>query len=463
MATADAMALHSPGALRQRHRAAFAGVRARALRNGAILLGVLAYLAYAWGAFDVSGLIVGAQPQRAVLLAIDSVAHKVHVTKSLRSGKTSIAVEGERTATYRTPPDWVERSGGAVRIDLGEGYSAEIAGRVLRLTVPDYGTIAVEAAGKGVVTRLPREGPPPSWLRATPAKFDARPTLGRRVQVSRARIEVHRFFFGWENFFFPFDSELNRYSAGELVSLVADGPRLREDMANWRYVFDTFWTNPDWQHGNVFKALLETLLMAVLGTLTAALVAMPLALLAARNFTPSQGIRFVVRRLFDFLRGIDMLIWSLIFIRSFGLGPLTGALAIAFTDTGTLGKLFSEALENIDEKQVEGVKSTGGNRLQVYRFGVIPQILPIFMSQVLYYLESNTRSATVIGALGAGGIGLLLVETMRTSRDWENTLYIIVLTVVLVMAMDSLSGLVRRRLIYGKRMSGATPRRSGAG
>lgn len=453
-----------PGqALRRRRRAAFAAVRNGALRNGTILLGVLAYLAYAWGAFDVSGLIAGAKPQRAVLLGVDSVAHKVHVTKSLRSGETVIAVEGERTATYRTPPDWVERSGDTVTVDLGEGYSAEIAGRVLRLTVPDYGTITVEADGKGVATALPQEGPAPSWLRATRTKFDARPTLGRRVQVSRARIEVHRFFFGWENFFFPFDSELNRYSAGELASLVADGPRLREDKPNWRHVFDTFWTNPDWQHGNVFKALLETLLMAVLGTLTAALVAMPLALLAARNFTPSQGIRFVVRRLFDFLRGIDMLIWSLIFIRSFGLGPLTGALAIAFTDTGTLGKLFSEALENIDEKQVEGVKSTGGNRLQVYRFGVIPQILPIFMSQALYYLESNTRSATVIGALGAGGIGLLLVETMRTSRDWENTLYIIVLTLVLVIAMDSFSGLVRRRLIHGKRMSGATPRRSGAG
>ena len=220
-------------------------------------------------------------------------------------------------------------------------------------------------------------------------------------------------------------------------------------MSNAAYVFQTFWTNPDWQHREVFIAVYETLLMAVLGTLTAILVGLPLAFLAASNFTPSQFLRFGVRRLFDFLRGIDMLIWSLIFIRAFGLGPLTGALAIAFTDTGTLGKLFSEALENIDNKQVDGVTSTGATRLQTYRFGVIPQILPVLVSQGLYYLESNTRSATVIGALGAGGIGLLLVETMKTARDWENTMYIVLITLFVVIAMDTLSSWLRRKLISG--------------
>jgi ABC-type proline/glycine betaine transport system permease subunit len=158
----------------------------------------------------------------------------------------------------------------------------------------------------------------------------------------------------------------------------------------------------------------------------------------------------LVRRVFDVLRGIDMLIWSLIFIRAFGLGPLTGALAIAFTDTGSLGKLFSEALENVDDKQIEGVHATGASQMQRYRFGVIPQILPVFLSQGLYFLESNVRSATIIGALGAGGIGLMLVETMRTSRDWENTLYIIILTILVVFAMDAMSGWLRRRLIHGR-------------
>ena len=150
-----------------------------------------------------------------------------------------------------------------------------------------------------------------------------------------------------------------------------------------------------------------------------------------------------------------MLIWSLIFIRTLGPGPLTGALAIAFTQIGELGKLFSEALENIDKKQVEGVRATGANKVQTYRFGVIPQIMPVFASQTLYYLESNIRSATVIGALGAGGIGLLLVETIRTSRDWGNTLYLIILTVMLVIAMDKISGILRQRLIHGEERSTA--------
>ncbi|MEL6290110.1 MAG: phosphonate ABC transporter, permease protein PhnE, partial [Pseudomonadota bacterium] len=329
---------------------------------------------------------------------------------------------------------------------LGGGYIAEIDDRTVRFTVPDYGILVARSTGRDVVVERP-SGALPSWLQISENKFDARPTIGRRVQVSRNKIEVHRYFGGWENFFFPFNSELRTYTTGGLLALAQSGERLNPEMANWRYILHTFWQNPDWQHGEIAVALFETILMAVLGTLTAVIVGLPLAFLAASNFTPLGALRFAVRRLFDFLRGIDMLIWSLIFIRAFGLGPLTGALAIAFTDTGTLGKLFSEALENIDNKQVDGVTSTGASRLQRYRFGVIPQILPVLVSQGLYYLESNTRSATVIGALGAGGIGLVLVETMRTSRDWENTMYIVLLTVIVVIAMDAASGWLRRRLI----------------
>ncbi|WP_417516093.1 phosphonate ABC transporter, permease protein PhnE [Minwuia sp.] len=421
----------------------------RSFRLGlAVLALVFAYLVYAWMAFDVSGLIASAKPERAAVLATDAVAHKVHVTKLLRMDRVNIAVEGERTATYDTPPDWVKLEGEQLDVDLDDGYRAVIAGTGVVLSVPGYGDIRVGVTGGKVVTTAPEGRDLPDWVRATPAKFDARPDLQRRVQVSRAKIEVHRYFLGWENFFFPFRSPLAGLSAGEVFDLAFSGERLDPSMSNAALIFRTFRDNPDWQHGAVFVALLETLMMAVLGTFTAALVALPLAFLAARNFTPAGGVRFLVRRLFDFVRGIDMLIWSLIFIRAFGLGPLTGALAIAFTDTGTLGKLFSEALENIDRKQVEGVTATGASRTQTYRFGVIPQILPILVSQTLYYLESNTRSATVIGALGAGGIGLMLVETMRTSRDWENTFYIIILTVILVIAMDAISTRLRRRLIH---------------
>ena len=428
--------------------AIFRHVRRQARLPLAVLAATLVYLAYAWFAFDVNALISRADPERALFLGLDSVAHKVHVTRDLRRGGLEVSIEGERTSTYGdTLPAWVERQGEDVAVDLGGGYAARIEGSSLTLLVPGYGEIRAEATDAGIVTRFP--GPPPDWARATDRKFDARPTLTRRVQVSGSRIEVHRYFFGWENFFFAFDNPLQALSAGELVALATSPDRVDPARPNWRLILDGFLGNPDWQHSAVFVAVFETVLMAVLGTVTAALVGLPLAFVAARNFTPSGTLRFAVRRLFDLLRGVDMLIWSLIFIRAFGLGPLTGALAIAFTDTGTLGKLFSEALENIDGKQVEGVRSTGANRMQRYRFGVIPQILPVLVSQCLYYLESNTRSATVIGALGAGGIGLMLVETMRTSRDWENTLYIIILTVLVVVAMDWVSGWLRRRLIQG--------------
>ncbi len=425
-------------------------VRKRTFRAFAILLILLAYLAYTWSAFDISGLIQSAKPERAVLLANDAVAHKVHVTKSMRTSDLEIAVEGERTATYTTPPDWIEIGERKTSVALGAGYQVIIYDKALDLIVPGYGTITAATIDNQIVTTLPDGMEVPDWLRATETKFDARPHLNKRVQMSRAKIEVHRYFTGWENFFFPFNSVLSSYSFTQLVTLIFSDVRIEPEKANWRLVFDTFWNNPDWQHGNVFIALLETLLMAVLGTVAGAFVGLPLAFLAASNFSPSKILRFFVRRLFDLLRGIDMLVWSLIFIRAFGLGPLTGTLAIAFTDTGELGKLFSEALENIDDKQVDGVRSTGASKIQTYRFGVIPQILPIFISQGLYYLESNIRSATVIGALGAGGIGLMLVETIRTSRDWENTLYLIILTLLLVIVMDKISAVLRRRFIQGR-------------
>jgi phosphonate transport system permease protein len=202
-----------------------------------------------------------------------------------------------------------------------------------------------------------------------------------------------------------------------------------------------------WQHKDVMWAIFETILMAFLGTMGAAIVALPLAFAAARNFSPLMAVRAVARRVFDFVRGVDALIWTIILARAFGPGPLTGTLAILLTDTGTFGKLFSEALENVDKREIEGVQSTGAKPLQRYRFGVIPQITPILLSQLLYYLESNTRSATIIGAITGGGIGLLLTQAMITQKDWEEVSYYIILILLMVMVMDTVSGWLRRRLI----------------
>jgi phosphonate transport system permease protein len=204
-----------------------------------------------------------------------------------------------------------------------------------------------------------------------------------------------------------------------------------------------------WRHADVFWAIGETILMAFLGTFGAALIALPLAFLAAKNFAPFAAVRFAVRRVFDFVRGVDGLIWTIILSRAFGPGPLTGALAILVTDTGSFGKSFSEALENVDGKQIEGVQSTGAKPIQRYRFGVIPQVTPILLSQILYLFESNTRSATIIGAITGGGIGLFLTQAIQTQKDWEEVTYYIVLILIMVIVMDWLSGLLRARLIKG--------------
>jgi len=162
---------------------------------------------------------------------------------------------------------------------------------------------------------------------------------------------------------------------------------------------------------------------------------------------PLGSLRFAARRLFDFLCGVDGLIWTIVLSRPFGPGPLTGSLAILLTDTGSFGKMFSEALENVDDKQIEGIASTGAKPLQRYRFGVIPLVTPVLLSQILYYLESNTRSATIIGVITGGGIGLLLTQAIITQKDWEEVTYYIMLIILMVMVMDWFSGWLRRRLI----------------
>ena len=428
-------------------------VRRRTVRSFAIPAGILAYLAYAWVAFDVSGVFAKADPNRMGLMAVDSAFHKIHVEQNLRrGGEVTVSIEGERTSTWRGQhplPDWMDIADTSGVVDLGDGYIVTMGEDGVLFDVPDYGRIVIRTTPEAVVAELP-PGPVPAWISGNEVKFDARPDFRKRVQVSRAKVELHRYFFGWENFWFPFNNPLWGKSFGELWAVALSDQRVNPAMSNVRFMWTSFLGNPGWQHGTVFTALYETFLMALLGTIVAVLLALPLAFLAASNFTPSMTLRFAVRRVFDFVRAVDSLIWSLIFIRAFGLGPLTGSLAIAITDMGSLGKLFSEALENIDRKQVEGVEATGASRFQQYRYGVIPQILPVLASQTLYYLESNTRSATIIGALGAGGIGLLLVQAIGTSRTWENVAYIVLLILLLVIVMDTVSGWLRQRLIHGK-------------
>jgi len=194
------------------------------------------------------------------------------------------------------------------------------------------------------------------------------------------------------------------------------------------------------------KVMGETIAMAFIGTLLGAVVAFPLSFFASKNMTRARPVQFGTRRFADLLRSFDYLIWALIFVRAIGLGPLAGIMAIAIVETGTFIKLYSEAIENLDRKQIDGVTAAGGNGLQRIRFGVLPQVLPMMLSNTLYMFEHNVRSASILGIVGAGGIGFLLADRLR-AYELQEACTIIMLIVLAVYAIDYLSKTLRERLI----------------
>ena len=198
-----------------------------------------------------------------------------------------------------------------------------------------------------------------------------------------------------------------------------------------------------------FQALGQTLSIALLGTLLAAVFALPLGFLAARNVVANRLVHLATRRSMDAVRSIDALIWALIWVNVVGLGPFAGLLAIATSDVAALAKLMSESIEAADRRPVEAVRAVGGSRFAELRFGLLPQILPIFASQLLYFFESNTRSATIIGIVGAGGIGLHLYEQIRV-LEWQQASYLIVMVLVTVAIIDAISQRLRAGLIGGR-------------
>lgn len=193
-------------------------------------------------------------------------------------------------------------------------------------------------------------------------------------------------------------------------------------------------------------AMAETLAIALIGTLAAAALALPFSLLAARNVNSFWPLRFLTRRASDTVRGVDTLIWALIWISVVGLGPFAGVLAIMTSDFATLTKLFSEAIETVDKKAEEGVIASGGSKLAAIRLALLPQAGPVLISQVLYFFESNTRSATIIGIVGAGGIGMPLTEMVRT-YEWGQVAFILVMILAAVAVIDVISTRLRTAII----------------
>ncbi|MEL7348850.1 MAG: phosphonate ABC transporter, permease protein PhnE [Pseudomonadota bacterium] len=419
--------------------------------------GVLAvtfgYLAFSWVQFDIGSVVDKWRPDRAALFVLDTYAHKDHVTMRWTSPEeVQVAFEGGHREVYDPKPDWfVDEPGGGRVINFDNGGTITLFDDAVFMEWPGY--------DEPFEFRLNSDGKPfvvgyqgnldalPEWMRQTANKVEVRPSLFERLQVGTLKVEVHRYEVGWKYFWFDFDSPLVGMGPIGAIGIMFSGDRVVPEMSNASLVLTEFLDNGLWQHGTVLYAMLETIFMALLGTMIAAAVGLPLAFMAARNVQPVTGIRFLLRRLFDLLRGIDTLIWSLIFLRAFGPGLFTGIFAIAFTDTGTLGKLMSEAIENADNKQREGIQSTGATKVQQHRFGILPQIMPVFISQSLYYLESNTRGAVIIGAMGAGGIGLQFLGALQTGNDFENVAYMAILVLVTVIAMDTMSARLRSMLI----------------
>lgn len=408
---------------------------------------IIAYLAYIAIAFDVAGLAQRASMENAAILASDSWSYKTHITRDHRRGGTSYAIEGERKGDYPdgTRPAWVTGDEqGELVIDLEDGHTVRfLPDNAVTYDVPGFGVIEAQLVDGSLITNLSE--PVPDWINLSDQRMTVTTDAGR-LTMTRSRTEVFRYFPGWELFWFTLDSPYHDRGFAE----IAFGERLDPERANLSGAMSDFWNNGMWRHKDVAWAIGETILMAFLGTFGAAMLALPLAFLAAKRFSPVGALRFGMRRIFDFVRGVDALIWTVVLARAFGPGPLTGALAILITDTGTFGKIFSEALENVDQKQIEGVASTGAKPLQRYRFGVIPQIVPVLLAQILYFLESNTRSATIIGAITGGGIGLMLTQAIQTQKDWEEVAYYIVLIIAMVMFMDWFSGWLRGKLIGRK-------------
>ncbi|MUL36059.1 phosphonate ABC transporter, permease protein PhnE [Gloeocapsopsis dulcis] len=194
-----------------------------------------------------------------------------------------------------------------------------------------------------------------------------------------------------------------------------------------------------------FEAIWETLAIAIVGTGCAILVAVPLALLVARNITPVQSLATPLRGLLNLLRGIDTAIFALFFVSIVGLGPFAGALGVAFHTTGSMAKLYAEVLESLPSEPIEAVEATGSDRLRTFAFAVLPEALPGLIGISLYLWEFNVRSSVILGIVGAGGIGYELLVSLKL-LDFPRLCTILLLILAMVSLIDALSAYFRQRL-----------------
>lgn len=206
-------------------------------------------------------------------------------------------------------------------------------------------------------------------------------------------------------------------------------------------------TLPDWSYlPTLGTKLLETLAIGFLSTIFALVFSLPFGILAARNISPHSVIYHLSRNFLSLMRALPDMVWALMFVSAVGLGPLPGIMALTFVTTGFMGKFFAESIEVVDPKAIEGVKVTGSGWLQLVNFAMLPQAFPDLIGTTLYILDHNVRSATVLGLVGAGGIGYELIMSVRLF-NYSQLMMIIIAIYCAVMVLDRLSNQLRSRVI----------------
>lgn len=210
--------------------------------------------------------------------------------------------------------------------------------------------------------------------------------------------------------------------------------------------------HPDWGYvyipagEDLLRGLLETFAIAVIGTFIAAIICIPFAFLGAQNLIKIRPVTGITKFILSVIRVFPEIVMALIFIKAVGPGSFSGVLALGIHSVGMLGKLFVEDIERLDFTSVEALKASGANKTKTLIFAVIPQILPSFLSLVLYRFELNLRSASILGLIGAGGIGTPLIFALQT-RSWDRVGIILIGLVIMVAMVDLISGAIRKRIV----------------
>jgi phosphonate transport system permease protein len=204
---------------------------------------------------------------------------------------------------------------------------------------------------------------------------------------------------------------------------------------------------PDWKYGlTLGKAVIETLQIGIIATIVAAMLALPLAFLAAKNVSPHPLVYHPVRMMLTLFRGVSELIWALLFVVAVGLGPFAGVIALIIYSLGVIAKLLAEAIEAVDPGPLEAMAAAGASRWKVFLYGAWPQVMPLYLSYCLYYWDHNTRSAVVLGFVGAGGVGYTLFFNISTYY-FEKAMMAMIVLIAMILIIDRICLYLRKKII----------------